>query len=108
MVVSPDKDLADKLAAAGHHINVVTTPEQIAQALRSGKYDVVLASYNDREIVAAQMAGLSTAPSFVPVTTEASQKAEAAHSYERFLSADDDFTQFLRVIHRTIKAARAA
>jgi ABC-type amino acid transport substrate-binding protein len=108
LVVSPDTGLADRLAAAGHHIKVVTTPDKIAQELRTGKYDVVLASYNDRDIVAEQMAGVARAPTYVPVTTETVQKAEAAHSYERYLSDDDDFTQFLRVIHRTLKASRAS
>jgi ABC-type amino acid transport substrate-binding protein len=108
LVVSPDKELADRLAAAGHHITVVTAPDQIAKALRTGKFDVVLASYNDRQLVAAQMTGASGAPTFVPVTTDTSQKADAASSYARYLSADDDFTQFLRVIHRTLKAARAS
>ncbi len=108
LVVSPDSGLADKLAAAGHHTKVVTTPDQIAQELRTGKYDVVLASFNDREIVAAQTAGMSNAPRYVPVTTEAAQKAVAAQSYERYLSVDDDFTQFLRVIHRTLKASHAS
>jgi len=106
LVVSPDTALAERLAAAGHHIKVVSTPEQIAQELRNGKYDVVLASFNDRNIVAAQIEGAAKAPRYVPVTTEAGQKAEAAHSYERYLSTDDDFTQFLRVIHRTLKESR--
>jgi hypothetical protein len=108
LLVSPDTGLADRLAAAGHHIKVVATADQIAQELRSGKFDVVLASFNDREIVAQQTAGLSNAPRFVPVTTEAGQKAVAARSYERYLSDDDDLTQFLRVIHRTLKASRAS
>jgi hypothetical protein len=107
LVVSPDTGLADRLAAAGHHIKVVTSPEKIAQELRTGKYDVVLASFNDRDVVEAQIAAAAKAPAYVPVTTEAGQKAEAAHSFERYLSDDDDFTQFLRVIHRTLKASHS-
>jgi len=107
LVVSPDSGLADRLAAAGHHVKVVASAEKIAQELKTSKYDVVLASFNDREIVAAQMAGTSSATTYVPVTTEKAQKAEAAHEYARYLSDDDDFTQFLRVIHRTLKASRA-
>jgi len=107
LIVSPDTELSDRLTAAGHHAKVVRTPEEIAQALSTDKYDVVLASYNDRSIVAAQLAGIAKAPTYVPVTTEDGQKAEAAESYERFLSDDDDFTQFMRVIHRTLKASHA-
>jgi len=107
LIVSPDTELADMLAAVGHHAKVVRTPDEIAQELGTGKYDVVLASYNDRSIVAEQLAGVANAPTYVPVTTEEGQKAQAAESYQRFLSDDDDFTQFLRVIHRTLKASRA-
>lgn len=107
LVVSPDTGLADRLAAAGHHITVVSEADQIAQELRTGKFDVVLASFNDREIVATQMAAVPSTATYVPVTTERDQKAEAAHSYKRYLSDDDNFTQFLRVIHRTLKASRA-
>jgi len=108
LVVSPDKDLAERLAAAGHHVKAIATADQIAQELKSGKYDVVLASFNDRQIVAAQIGGASNAPTFVPVATAGQEKALAAKSYDRYLSDEDDFTQFLRVIHRTLKAGRAS
>jgi hypothetical protein len=108
LVVSPDAGLAKRLADAGHHVKVVATPEQIAQELHNGKFDVVLASFNDRDVVAKEMAGVAHAPTYVPVTTDGGQKAEAAREYPRYLSDDDDFTQFLRVIHRTLKASRAS
>lgn len=107
LVVSPDTGLADRLAAAGHQVTVVSNAAKIAQELRTGQYDVVLASFNDREIVAAQIIAVPSTATYVPVTTESGQKADAAHSYKRYLS-DDDFTQFLRVIHRTLKASRAS
>ena len=53
LVVAPSaesKELAERLSAAGHSVHVVDTPEQVAQEIRSGKYDVVLASYNDRAV----------------------------------------------------------
>jgi hypothetical protein len=108
LVVGPteeSKALAQQLTAAGHHVEVVDTRDKIAEALHSGKYDVVLASFNDRELVAAGTANVEKPPAYVPVTTEKSQEALASQSYERHLSADDDFTQFLRVIHKTLKAS---
>jgi hypothetical protein len=109
LVVAPDTGLADRLSAAGHHVRVIATPDLIAGELQSGEYDVVLASFNDREIVTAQLAeGETSAPTYVPVTTESGQKALAAHSYARYLSDDDSFTQFLRVIHRTLKRVSAS
>ena len=111
LVVGPteeSKALAQQLTAAGHQVEVVDTHEKSSEALHSGKYDVVLASFNDREFVAAETANVENAPAYVPVTTEKSQEALASQSYERHLSADDDFTQFLRVIHRTLKASQAS
>ena len=110
LLVDPSEEakaFAERLVAAGHHVRIVETADLIAQELRNGKYDVVLASFNDRELVAGQMAG-QTGSTYVPVATEDGQKAQAAQSYERYLSADDDFTQFLRVIHRTLKASQAS
>ena len=111
LVVAPSaesKELAQRLTAAGHHVHVVDTPDLIAQELSTGKYDVVLASYNDRELIATQMAAAGKTPAYVPVTTEEGQDALAAQSYQHHLSVDDDFSQFLRVIHRTLKASKAA
>lgn len=111
LVVAPSaesKELAERLSAAGHRVHVVDSPEQVAQEIQSGKYDVVLASFNDRQLIAADIAGVAKPPAYIPVTTEASQKAAAAEAYPRYLSVDDDFTQYLRVIHRTLKAAPKA
>jgi len=111
LVVAPSaesKELAERLSAAGHHVQVVDSPDQVAQEIRSGKYDVVLASFNDRELIASDSTGVAKAPAYIPVATEDSQKALAAQAYPRYLSVDDDFTQYLRVIHRTLKAAPKA
>lgn len=97
------KDLADKLASRGHKVHVVAAPALVAQEIRSAKYDVVLAPFDDREQIAAETAGVDKPPAYVPVTTEASQKPLAKQAYPRYLSTDDDFTQFLRVLNRTLK-----
>jgi hypothetical protein len=109
LLVAPSAEaraLAERLAAAGHRVSVVETADLIGDELQKNKYDVVLASYNDRELVAAQTTGATAAPAYVPVATEEGQRALAAQSYDRYLSRDDDFTQFLRVIHRTLKASQ--
>ena len=111
LVVAPSaesKELVEKLSAAGHRVRVVDSPEQVAEEIRSGKYDVVLASYNDRHMITADSSGVAKAPAYIPVATEDSQKALAAQAYPRYLSINDDFTQYLRVIHRTLKAAPKA
>ena len=109
LLVAPSADakaLADRLAAAGHRVRVVETADLIAAELGKDQYDVVLASFNDRDLVATQTAGATA--SYIPVATEKGQSELAAQSFERHLSADDDFTQFLRVIHRTLRASQAS
>ena len=102
------KEFADRLAKAGHRVHFVDTPEQVAQEIRTGNYDVVLAAFDDRELIARETAGIDKPPAYVPVTAEDAQKALAAKAYPRYLSVDDTFTQVLRVINRALKAAPEA
>ena len=77
LVVAPSaesKELAERLSAAGHNVRVVDSPEQVAQEIRSGKYDVVLASYNDRGLIETDSAGVAKAPAYIPVATEDSRR----------------------------------
>ena len=94
--------LAERLEAAGHNVRVVESANLISEELEKAKYDVVLAAYNDREVVAKQIASASA--KYVPIATEESQKELAAASYERYVSCADDVTEFLRVLHRTLRA----
>ena len=98
--------LAERLDAAGHNVHVVQSVDSLGDELHKAKYDVVLAAYDDRKIVAAEIAGTTT--KYVPIVTEERQKESAAASYERYVSCADDFTEFLRVIHRTLRAGAAA
>jgi hypothetical protein len=94
--------LAERLEAAGHNVRVVESAKVIGDELQKAKYDVVLAAYSDREVVTSNIAGTTTR--YVPIATDEGQKALAAASYERYVSCADDFTEFLRVIHRTLRA----
>ena len=97
-------ELADRLDAAGHNVRIVESAKVIGDELKKAKYDVVLAAYNDREVVTAQIVGASASAKYVPIATDERQKELAAASYERYVSCADDFTEFLRVIHRTLRA----
>jgi len=94
--------LAERLEAAGHNVRVVQSADLIGDELRKAKVDVVLAAYDDREAVTEEIAGTPT--KYVPILTEVRQRELAAASYERYVSCADDFTAFLRVIHRTLRA----
>ena len=94
--------LVERLEAAGHHVHVVESAKLIGDELQKAKYDVVLAAYNDRDVVIAGIAGATA--KYVPIATEEGQKEIAAASHEHYVSCADDFTEFLRVIHRTLRA----
>ncbi len=94
--------LAERLEAAGHTRACRRVGEPDQRRVAEAKYDVVLAAYNDREVVTAEIA--STATKYVPIATDEGQKEVAAATYERVVSCADDFTEFLRVIHRTLRA----
>jgi hypothetical protein len=100
------KARAEGLAAAGHHVTVVGDVTLVAQELRTRVYDIVLAPFSDRATIEAEVASAAASATYLPVTLQTSERVIAARTYERFLSADDDVTQFLRVIHHTLKEAR--
>jgi hypothetical protein len=94
--------LADRLEAAGHTVRVIQSASLMNDELQKAKYDVVLAAYDDRKIVTAKIAGTTT--KYVPIATDDGERELAAASYERYVSCTDDFTEFLRVIHRSLRA----
>ncbi len=102
------KDLAGRLAAAGHDVRVIETADSIAQELRAAEYDVVLALYSERDAVESQASGSPSRATFLPVTVAAEEAAAAKRVYPRYLSADDSFGRFLRTIHRVLKEQRAS
>jgi hypothetical protein len=107
LVVAPDqagKRLAVRLAAAGHHVEVVESASMLAEKLSAGEVEVVLAPFNDRELVAAQTATAASSATYVPVALEASEVDQAKQMYDRSLAASDSFTDFLKVIHQTLKS----
>jgi hypothetical protein len=107
LVVAPDqaaKRLAVRLAAAGHHVEVVESASMLAEKLSGGEIEVVLAPFNDRELVAAQTASAASSATFVPVALEESEEAQAEQMFDRSLAASDSFTDFLKVIHQTLKS----
>jgi hypothetical protein len=94
--------LAERLDAAGHHVRVIQSADAIGDELHKAKYDVVLAAYDDRKVVASEISG--TTAKYVPIVTDERQREPAAAAYERYVSCADDFTEFLRVIHRSLRA----
>jgi hypothetical protein len=95
--------LAERLAAAGHDIHVVSDPSEIGEELQNHKIDVVLAYYSEREVVEDEMSSMASA-TYIPVAMDGTQEvSEASEHYQRSLSNEDSVLKYLKTIHRTLK-----
>jgi hypothetical protein len=94
--------LVERLAAAGHHVHVVSDPAEIGDQLQDEQFEIVMAYYTQREIVETQLRDSSI--TYLPVAHAGTPEEELAESeYRRSLSSDDSVKTFLKTIHRTLK-----
>lgn len=96
--------MAERLAAAGHDVRVVSDPNEIAAAVRDSEhtFDVVLAYYAQRDAIEAQTA--DTAATFIPVVLDSAEQAGAAARYGKYLEDQDSVKRFLKTIHAVLRA----
>lgn len=99
------KAFAERLAAAGHNVRMVDDASDLSEALSQGEFDIVLAQFSDRDVVAEQFASTATSATYLPVTAEKSEEALAKELYRRPLAESDSFTDFLKAIHKALKQA---
>lgn len=94
--------LAERLAAAGHAIYVVSDPSKIGDQIRSRDIDIVLAHFHQREAVEANNLSAAT---FIPVAQNGTEEvAQAGKLYQRSLTNEDSVLKFLKTIHKTLKS----
>ena len=94
--------MADRLLAAGHRIEVVSDPAEVAHAMAEKDFDIVMSLFSQRGVVEAALS--DTATSYIPVARHNSiEESQAAQAYERSLSTEDSVKSFLKTIHRTLK-----
>jgi hypothetical protein len=74
-------DLSSVLKKAGHHPVVLSDSAQLAEAMASGKFDLVLAGLKDAQGLAAATVNTASSPGIVPVLLSAT-KAEVAAAME--------------------------
>lgn len=91
------------LARAGHKLEVARSPEQLAIALRDHRYDVVIANYEQIDVIGKQYAPASKAK-LLPIMTDGQRGASSLRDRFRFsLSPDAGLIQYLKLIDRLIK-----
>lgn len=105
VVANTEAELAmvERLAAAGHNIHVVSSPDEIGDELKNHEIDIVLAYYSQRDEVESQTA--TAAVSYIPVAIDGtSEIAQAGEIYDVSLSSVDSVKNFLKTIHKTLKS----
>ena len=96
-------EMVARLAAAGHDVHVVSSPDEIGDELENHHIDVVLAYFSQRDDIESQTA--SAAVSFIPVTEDGTQETKkAGELYDLSLSTNDSVKKFLKTIHKSLKA----
>lgn len=100
---TPDeRAFLERLAAAGHHVDVVTSPDELPATLARGDYDIVLAWFSERESVERALA--SSSATYLPVVRQGTGEARAARDAYSFTVTDDDSVlRYLKTIHKTLK-----
>jgi hypothetical protein len=94
--------MAERIAAAGHHVKVISSADEISETLDQEDFDIVLALYKQRDIVESEINRFPV--TYLPVATEGSiEQKQARDSYKESLSTDDSVKQFLKTIHKTLK-----
>lgn len=104
VVANTEAELAmvARLAAAGHDMHIVSSPDLIGEELQKHDFDIVLAYFGQRAMVESQISGSSVA--FLPVALEGTEEEDLARlQYERSLSSEDSVKHFLKTIHKTLK-----
>lgn len=95
--------MVEQLVAAGHDVHIVAEPGDIAHEMQEHSFDIVLAYFHQREIVAAQTKLATIA--YIPVAMNGTdEEGLARQMFDRSLSSDDSVKKFLKTIHRTLKS----
>ena len=76
--VVKDLELQPALKQAGHKLQVVEDPAALDEALKTGKYDLVLADVADVESLEQQVRSAPSSPMLLPVVYKPSKAEETA------------------------------
>lgn len=98
-----DPKLESALTEAGHKLRMVGTEEELAQAIRSGRFDVVLADLADAPALRRTMPTSAEAPVFLPALylfAPAGQRPPKPQAKADAARASKDFVTVLKVPSR--------
>ena len=89
---------------AGHHLQIVEDTAALDNALKTGKYDVVLADIDSVGELGAQVASAASKPVLLPVAFRASKEEQSAaqKKYHCLLKAPGTTDNYLEAIERAM------
>lgn len=91
------------LMRAGHTVEVARTPEQLANALRGRRYDVVIADFDQIEVVGKHVNPASKTE-LLPIATHGQRSTNDWRGRFRFLLEDRaGLSQYLKLINQLVK-----
>ncbi len=95
------RELATRLASAGHAVRTVANADALFAELSQADVDVVIAPPSQREIVAS-----ASKASFLPLVTAGSEEERTARgTFPNSIVTDQSLKEQLRAIHRSLKAS---
>lgn len=98
------RQLAAALSESGHNVHLVDSELNLSLEMGKGGYDVVIAAYADHDAVESTAQG-SSATTYLPVALSKEEAKVAEQSYGEVLVADrDEIKDYLKAIHKTLKA----
>lgn len=99
----PELAMAERLAAAGHDVHVVSRPDALGKEITGTDhaFDLVLAYFSQRLEVETQMG--STSIIYLPVALDSAEEAQAESLYGRYVPDQASVKRFLRSIHSALR-----
>ncbi|HXI13643.1 MAG TPA: hypothetical protein VNM92_13520 [Thermoanaerobaculia bacterium] len=105
--VTGRKDFLSRLKVAGHHLDVADDSAKLEAMLKKGKYELVLADYEDAARVYKALDSLPSKPLFLPVvdaTSSLSQIAKKEHGCMLNAGSTKKQKSFLAVLDEAVDA----
>jgi hypothetical protein len=99
---SDRKALYAGLQKAGHKLTVVGSADAMSQALQSGRYDIVIADFDDAAALQSRT-GAATTPGVLPVVARNRRNApEVGNRFKLFLLDGASLGQYLKGINQLL------
>jgi hypothetical protein len=100
-----DTQLQLIIEKAGHRLKTVKSKDELASALKTGRYELVLADFNDSAALEVMVQSASSQPVLLPWVYSGTQaeKSRAEKRYHLFLKAPASVEQFLSTVDRTME-----